>query len=101
MCSSDLADGPVNIASVMRQGRRLPVPVLPFTWSFASTLTTLAGAPLPDHVRELLQHGRLAKTLTHDLDYRPVHSTEHVVSHLYSWPSVVRISPKQPRERVA
>ncbi|MGA1333170.1 MAG: hypothetical protein ACO31D_08435, partial [Ilumatobacteraceae bacterium] len=96
-----VADGPVDIAAVMRQGRRLPVPVLPLTWSFASSLTTLAGAPLPDHVRELLRHGRLAKTITHDLDYRPVHSTENVVSRLYSWPSVVRISPKQPQERVA
>ena len=96
-----VADGPVSIAGVMRQGRRLPVPVLPFTWPVASSLTTLAGAPLPDHVRELLQHGRLARTLTHDLDYRPVHSTSDVVSRLYSWPSVVRIAPKQPRERVA
>ncbi|MEK0414699.1 MAG: hypothetical protein RL352_96 [Actinomycetota bacterium] len=96
-----VADGSVNISSVMRQGRRLPVPVLPLAWPLASSITTLAGAPLPDHVRELLQRGRLAKTLTHDLDYRPVHATADVVSRLYSWPSVVRISPKETRERVA
>ncbi|MEY4401910.1 MAG: hypothetical protein RL072_1775 [Actinomycetota bacterium] len=96
-----VAESPVRISAVMRQGRRLPVPVLPLTWPIASSLASLAGAPLPDHVRELLQHGRLARTLTHDLDYRPAHSTKDVVSRLYSWPSVVRISPNQPQERVA
>ncbi|NDF24361.1 MAG: hypothetical protein EB148_07780, partial [Actinobacteria bacterium] len=66
-----------------------------------TTLTTLAGAPLPDHVAELLQHGRLATTNVHDVEYRPTHSTPDVLSRLYSWPSVVRIGPRQPRTRVA
>jgi len=96
-----VADGSVTVGSVMRQGRRLPVPVLPFAWPIASQLTTLAGAPLPDHVRELLQHGRLARTLTHDIDYRPAHVTSDVIARLYSWPSVVRIAPNRPAARVA
>lgn len=96
-----VADDSVTLASVMRSGRRLPMPVLPYAWSLVSSLSTLAGAPLPDHVRELLRHGRLARTLTHDLDYRPVHSTPDVIARLYSWPSIVRIAPNRPARQVA
>jgi UDP-glucose 4-epimerase len=96
-----VADGAVNVSAVLRQGRRLVAPVVPHTWSLVSSLTTLVGAPLPDHVRELLQHGRLASTIRRDLDYRPIHSTSDVISRLYSWPSVVRIAPNQPVESVA
>lgn len=95
------ADGSVNAVAVLRQGRRLIAPVIPHTWPLVSSITTLAGAPLPDHVRELLQHGRLASTIRRDLDYRPMHSTSDVIARLYSWPSVVRIAPNRPAERVA
>ena len=96
-----VAGGPVTVNSAMQRGRRVLVPVLPYTWPIASSLTTLAGAPLPDHVRELLQHGRLARTTTHDIDYRPAHSTADVIARLFSWPSVVRIAPNRTHERVA
>jgi UDP-glucose 4-epimerase len=101
--------GPVNVAAVdaisvaaaMRRGRRLVAPVLPQAWSLAASLTTLAGAPLPDHVRELLRHGRNASTQMHDIGYQPMHSTTDVIARLYSWPSIVRIAPNHPTERVA
>lgn len=96
-----VAEGPVNTSAVLRQGRRLVAPVVPHTWSLVSSLTTLVGAPLPDHVRELLQHGRLASTIRRDVEYRPVHSTSDVIARLYSWPSIVRIAPNRPTEKVA
>ena len=96
-----VAEGAVNTSAVLRQGRRLVAPVVPHTWSLVSSLTTLVGAPLPDHVRELLQHGRLASTIRRDLEYRPVHTTVDVIARLYSWPSIVRIGPNRPTERVA
>ena len=95
------ADGAVDVATILRQGRRLVAPVVPHTWSLVSSLTTLVGAPLPDHVRELLRHGRLASTIRRDLDYRPAHATNDVIARLYSWPSVVRITPVRPSEKVA
>lgn len=95
------ASGPIAVNSIMRHGRRLPVPVLPYAWPIASSLSTLAGAPLPDHVRELLRHGRCARTTTRDVEYRPTHSTSDVIARLYSWPSIVRIAANQPRDRVA
>lgn len=96
-----VADGPVTAAAALRQGRRLVAPVIPHTWSIVSSLTTLAGAPLPDHVRELLQHGRRATTVRRAIDYHPTHSTSDVIARLYSWPSVVRIAPNRAPERVA
>ena len=96
-----VADGPVTIGSVMKLGRRLVVPVLPPAWPIASSMSTLAGAPLPDHVRELLRHGRTATTIKRDVEYRPMHSSTDVIARLYSWPSVVRIAPNRPDERAA
>lgn len=90
-----------TIAAVARQGRRLVAPVVPATWSVAAQLTTLVGAPLPDHVVELLRHGRTATSVVHDIGYQPTRSTRDVISHLFSWPSVVRIAPNRPMESVA
>ena len=95
------AAGPTNIAAVARAGRRLVAPVLPHTWSVASRLTTLAGAPLPDHVVELIRHGRTATSLVNDSAYQPTQTTSDVISDLYSWESVVRVTAQRPMERVA
>ena len=95
------ADGPVSVRMLLQQGRRLLVPVLPPAWPIASSLTTLAGAPLPDHVRELLRHGRVVSTIHHELGYRAAHSTSDVIARLYSWPSIVRIAPNRPTESAA
>lgn len=95
------ADGPVSVRMLLQQGRRLLVPVLPPAWPIASSLTTLAGAPLPDHVRELLRHGRVVSTIHHELGYRAAHSTSDVIAQLYSWPSIVRIAPNRPTESAA
>ena len=95
------ASDSTTIAAVVRQGRRLVAPVVPATWGFASQITTLVGAPLPDHVMELLRHGRTAMSVVHDHAYQPRHSTADVIDHLFSWPSVVRIAPNRPMEHVA
>jgi UDP-glucose 4-epimerase len=95
------ATHPITVAAAVRQGRRLIAPVFPPAWSLAASLTLLAGAPLPDHVRELLRHGRTAATHVHDVGYQPVHTTIDVIARLYSWPSIVRIAPNRPLEEVA
>jgi len=76
-------------------------PVVPYAWRVAAQLTTLAGAPLPDHVIELLRHGRVANTLVDDVEYRPEHSTSEVIANLFSWPSVVRIEKRHLETQVA
>ena len=95
------AHEPVTIAEVARQGRRIVAPVVPHTWRVTASLTTLAGAPLPDHVVELLRYGRTAVSNVRDIGYQPAHSTSEVIERLYSWPSIVRVGPRQPTEQVA
>ena len=61
-------DGPVNVvgdgaataSQAARLGRRLPVPVVGPGWWAARRFSELAGAPVPDHVHELLVRGRTA-----------------------------------------
>jgi len=93
-------DGPVNVAAsgsitplgAIRVGRRIPLPLVGPQWSLARLITGTLGAPIPEHVLELLQHGRLADTSAAAdlLGLVPVASTREVIDRLYTWPSVVR-----------
>ena len=96
-------DGPVNVvgagavtaSQAARLGRRLPVPTLAVGWPSARLVAELAGAPVPDHVQELLTRGRVAdgSHAVELLGVRPERSTPEVVEELYAWAEVVRVSP--------
>lgn len=99
------ADGVVNIVangaiSLMRatmMGRRVPVPTVGPAWWLARTVSNAAGAPIPDHVEDLLSNGRLAASneAAHLLRFAPRHSATEVIRHLYEWPSVERIPARR------
>jgi hypothetical protein len=78
-------------------GRRLPLPSFGPGWWLAQNASSFAGAPMPDHVADLIQHGRLAASneAAHLLRFAPRHSTNEVVHRLYDWPSVERIPARQ------
>ena len=96
-------DGPVNVVGpgavtacqAARLGRRLPVPTLGLGWQSARFMTEMAGAPLPDHIRELLTRGRTAdgSRAGELLGVRPARSTPEVIEELYAWTEVVHVSP--------
>jgi UDP-glucose 4-epimerase len=101
-------DGPVNVvgagavtaSQVARVGRRVPVPTVGLGWVAARRFSELAGAPVPDHVHELLTRGRVAdgsRAFEH-LGVRPERSTPEVVEELYAWAEVVRIAPAAAEE---
>lgn len=91
-------DGPLNIVSpgavtasqAARMGGRLPLPVVGPGWTIAKVATEVLGAPLPDHVRELLIRGRCAdgRLAADALGFEPRLSTPEVVKDLYEWASV-------------
>ena len=95
-------DGPVNIVAAgavtasqaARLGRRLPVPTMALGWYSARLVAELAGAPVPDHVQELLTRGRTAdgSRVGDLLGVRPERSTPEVVEELYAWAEVVHRS---------
>ena len=101
-------DGPVNVvgpgavtaSQAARLGRRLPIPTMGIGWASARLFSELAGAPLPDHVHELLTRGRVAdgSRAGELLGVRPERSTPDVVEELYAWAEVVRVGPQSTEE---
>lgn len=88
-----VAPGSMSVTSAAALGRRVGVPTIGPGWWIASQLATFAGAPVPDHVTELLMNGRCASgELARELlGFQPQRSTREVIEHLYEWPSVIRV----------
>lgn len=92
-------DGPVNVTAngaitalqALRRGRRLPIPLLGPEWMIARRAAELFGAPIPDHVLELLHRGRLADNgrMEELLGFSAQRTTVEVIDQLYAWPSVI------------
>jgi nucleoside-diphosphate-sugar epimerase len=78
-------------------GGRLPIPVVGPGWQIAKVASEVLGAPLPDHVRELLVRGRCADATlaAQTLDLKPRFSTLEVVKDLYEWASVTYLDPAE------
>jgi UDP-glucose 4-epimerase len=88
-----VAPGAITALQAMIRGRRLPLPMIGPEWAVTRQLSHLFGAPIPDHVLEVMHRGRLAdgSAALEVLGLLPVMSTPAVVDGLYAWPSVVRI----------
>lgn len=86
-----VAPGAISILQALRKGRRLPIPLIGPEWLLARQLTYLAGAPIPDHVQEILHRGRLAdnRRAREVLGFAPRATTPDVIDQLYKWPSVI------------
>lgn len=88
-------DGAVNIAapdavdpwSAAWSARRLPVPLPAPGLLVSRSVTEIAGSPLPDHVRELLRHGRRGDTshAAGHLGFVARRSTHDVVADIHAW----------------
>jgi UDP-glucose 4-epimerase len=97
-------DEPVNVvghrsitaARAARRGRRTPVPVVGPQWRVARPLSWVAGAPIPEHVAELVRHGRLADNtrMREVLGFEPNATTIDVVDELFAWPTIIRQPPR-------
>lgn len=87
-----VAPGATTALQAARRGRRIPLPLVGPQWRIARTLSHLFGAPIPDHVAEVLQRGRLADNgrMRSVLGVEPEATTTEVVERLYHWPSIIR-----------
>ncbi len=83
----------ITVAQAIVRGRRVPLPLIGPEWAVARQLSHLFGAPIPEHVVELMHRGRLADSsrATEVLGFAPRRSTPEVVDQLFAWPSVVRV----------
>lgn len=91
-----MAPGAITALQAIRRGRRLPIPLIGPEWRIARTVSHLFGAPIPDHVAELMHRGRLADNsrMRELLGVDPISTTSEVIDHLYDWPDVIRIPAK-------
>jgi UDP-glucose 4-epimerase len=90
-----VAPGAVTAFQAIVRGRRLPLPIVGPEWPLTRQLSRLFGAPIPDHVLELMHRGRLADGSRQEelLGVAPLASTPEVIDRLHAWESVVRIVP--------
>ncbi|MFM8268403.1 MAG: NAD-dependent epimerase/dehydratase family protein [Ilumatobacteraceae bacterium] len=88
-----VAPGAITALQAALRGRRIPVPLVGPEWPLAGRISHLTGAPLPDHVVEVMHRGRLADgSLARDvLGITPASTTPGVIDHLYQWEGVVRV----------
>lgn len=86
-----VAPGAITAFQAARRGKRVPLPLVGPEWPVARGLSYLAGAPLPDHILELLHRGRLADNARarEVLGFAPSTTTGDVIDQLYGWPSVI------------
>lgn len=88
--------GEVSGFAVARSSKHIPLPLLGPEWTVTRRIAHLFGAPVPEHVMEVLHHGRRgSSTRTHRiLDWEPEMSTRDIIDSLFTWEGVVRTPPK-------
>lgn len=88
-----VAPGAITAVQAIVRGKRVPLPLVGPEWTIARQFSHLFGAPIPDHVVELMHRGRLADgSKAHDvLGFAPQRTTPEVIDQLFAWPSVVRV----------
>ncbi len=91
-----VAPGAVTARQALQRGRRVPVPLWGPEWVIARAASHVLGAPVPEHLLELMHRGRLAdgRRAQELLGVTPRLSTGQVIDELYRWPSVVRQAPR-------
>lgn len=87
-----VAPGAVTVRQAVHRGNRLAYPLVGPQWAVARRAYLLAGAPIPNHVTEVLLRGRLADNgrMGELLGFEPEYTTPEVIGHLYGWPSIIR-----------
>jgi UDP-glucose 4-epimerase len=98
-------DGPVNVVSpgavtasqAVRIGGRVAVPLIGPEWRLAGVITGLLGAPIPEHIHELMHRGRTAdgSRAAEALGCTPRLTTHEVVQALYEWATVIHLRPTE------
>ncbi len=88
-----VAPGAITAVQAIVRGKRVPLPLFGPEWTIARQFSHLFGAPIPDHVVELMHRGRLADgSKARDvLGFAPQRTTPEVIDQLFAWPSVVRV----------
>ena len=95
-------DGPINVVGpgatspwqAVMFGNRFPLPVQGPGWRWARRFTEFLGAPIPDHVVDVLQKGLTGdgSRALDELTLGFVRPTQEVLADLYAWATVTPIT---------
>jgi len=98
-----VGDGEISGFSAVRRSRHIPLPLLGPEWAVTRRVAHLFGAPVPEHVREVLHDGRRATSERCEvrLGWRPETATSDVIDSLFSWEGVVRVPPRRAWEQAS
>jgi UDP-glucose 4-epimerase len=98
-----VAPGAITGLQAILRGKRIPLPLIGPEWYIARQLSHFGGAPIPEHVMEVLHRGRLADggNALDVLGVAPTTTTPEAIDRLYAWESVVRITKPPVVEAVA
>ncbi|MEO5724690.1 MAG: NAD-dependent epimerase/dehydratase family protein [Ilumatobacteraceae bacterium] len=90
-----VAPGAITGLQAALRGRRIPLATIGPEWPLLRRFSNLVGAPVPDHVLELMHRGRLADgaRAAELLGIRLTTSTPEVIDRLHAWDSVMRFTP--------
>lgn len=85
-----VASDAVTASQAALLGSRVPLPIIGPAWLAVAKLAELAGAPVPDHVLELLRRGRSADggRFEAEVGFHAARSTPEVIRDLYDWAPV-------------
>jgi UDP-glucose 4-epimerase len=88
-----VAPGAVTVSQAARLGGRVPLPLAGPGWMAARRVASLAGAPVPDHLVELLGRGRTADGARAgaELGIVPATPTSEVLRLVHEWAPVTRL----------
>jgi UDP-glucose 4-epimerase len=92
-----VAPGAVTASQAARRGGKLPLPLLGLEWPVVRAITAAAGAPVPDHVLELVHRGRTADGSRSGelIGFEPALTTPEVVRNLHDWATVTHLRPQR------
>lgn len=91
-----VGDGAISGFAVVKRSRHIPLPLVGPEWAITRRIAHLFGAPVPEHVMEVLHKGRRGASTRcrEELGWEPVMSTHDVIDSLFTWEGVVRMPPK-------
>jgi UDP-glucose 4-epimerase len=98
-----VGDGEISGFAAVRRSRHIPLPLFGPEWAVTRRIAHLFGAPVPEHVMEVLHNGRRASSERCEelLGWRPEIATNDVIDSLFSWEGVVRVPPKRAWEQAS
>lgn len=98
-----VADGEISGFSAVRRSRHIPLPLVGPEWAITRRIAHVFGAPVPEHVMEVLHNGRRATSerCRAKLGWQPQFDTNEVIDSLFTWEGVVRVPPKRAWEQAS